>query len=173
MLSGLSGLAVSTVRGAIDELERGGYPTSQKIYRYNIARAHPVFDRTVYQIHKYLLGGFTLVPADVLQNKALDGSAFILALYLCQQGAGQGRAFPSIRQIVDAIGLEKSTVCRALRQIKAISAFLVRHCVRSNRAHAANSYFFLHKIVCKLGQQTARPALLPYINCTAIVSLMG
>ena len=84
MLSGLSGLSVSTVQHAIAELERSGYLTSQRTYRYDQDRAHLIYDRTVYQVHKYSPGGFTLVPSDILQKRGLGSSAFVLALYLCR-----------------------------------------------------------------------------------------
>lgn len=146
MLSGLSGLSPATVRSAVAELERAGYLTRQRTYRYDNQRAHMIYDRNLYQINKYQPGGFTLVPADLLRRKELTGGAFLLALYLCGQGAAQGRAFPSIRRIMDAIGGAKSTVCRALQQLRATSVFLVRHCIRHNRTFAANSYFFLRAV---------------------------
>lgn len=173
MLSGLSGLSVSTVQSAIDELERSGYLTRQRTYRFDPARAHMVYDRTVYQVHKYLPGGFTLVPSDVLQKRELSSSAFVLALYLCEQGAGRGRAFPSISQMVEAIGVAKSTVCRALQQLKTVAVFLVRHCVRSNRTYAANSYFYLHKSECQSCPPLDLTALKLYSFFKSKINVLG
>ena len=41
------------------------------------------------------------------------------------------------------VKLDRSTVCRALQQLKVASLFVVRHCIRRNHTFAANSYFFL------------------------------
>lgn len=173
MLSGLSGLSVSTVQSAIDELERGGYLTRQKTYRYDTARMRLIYDKTAYQIQKHLSGGFTLVPAALLRERGLASSAFVLALYLCQQGADQGRAFPSIRQMSDAIGIAKSTVCRALQQLKAVAVFLVRHCVRKNHTFAANSYFYLHKSVCQGSPSLALAVHKLYSGIRHLINQLG
>ncbi len=173
MLSGLSGLSVSTVRSATEELERGGYLTRQRTYRYDGARHHLVYDRTLYQIHKYLPGGFTLVPSDVLFKRKLSNAAFLLALYLCLQGADRGRAFPSIRQMVTAIGVARSTICRALQQLKTAAVFLVRHCIRHDRTHAANSYFYLHAIKRAILPALGLPALKLYTFLADRFNLSG
>lgn len=154
MLSGLSGLSVGTVRASIDALESAGYLTHQHTYRYDYHLHHLVYDRTVYQVHKYLPGGFTLIPSDYIftrtRQRGISSSAFVLGLYLFQQGAyyhngaSRGRAFPTLQMMVDAIAVAKSTVCRALQQLKAACLFFVQNCIRRNHKFTANSYFFIN-----------------------------
>lgn len=161
MLSGLTGMAPATVYASIDELERSGFLARKKKYRYDFDRRHLIYDRTEYQINKYLHGGYTLVPSELLYRRELSGGAFVLALYLCQQSGSKGRAFPSIALMAEAVGAAKSTICRCLAQLRNLGVFLVQNCVRANHTFAANSYFFLHHVepVIVAKRQIVRSAL--------------
>lgn len=164
MLAGLSGLSPATVQSAADELERAGVLTRQRKYRYDFSRQRLIFDRTLYRIDKRLPGGYTLVPEALFYKRELSSGAFVVALYLFQQGAGQGRAFPSFRRIVNMVGIAKSTICRALRQLQYASVFLVQNCVKRNRTFSSNSYFFLRTAPDQ--HRATRPWAVPCINCT-------
>lgn len=145
MLAGLSGLSVATVRSSITELERAGYLSHAKTYRYDFERGHLIYNRNIYFVNKHLPGGYTLVPASLFRARDLSSAAFVVALYVYQQGAAaaQGRAYPAISRIAMSIGIAKSTVCRALIQLKDAAMLLVQHCRKRDGAFAANSYFCL------------------------------
>lgn len=142
-LSGLSGLCPATVRKAVEELSDAGYITAARTYRYLERKDRAVYGRMSYQVDLSFLGGYTLIPRDILARMGkFTPAAFLVCLCLLLAAGNCRRAFPSISQISRLAGIARSTVCRALLQIKAVSWLLVRLCRKRSGAYAANSYHF-------------------------------
>lgn len=142
-LAGSSGLCPATVRKAVDELAQAGYLSTQRTWRYLRRKRRVVYGPTAYQLSLRFHGGYTLVPRELLgQCGGLTPAAFLTALCLLQFAGNRRRAFPSIAQLHRAAGLARSTVCRALRQLKATAWLLVLLCRKRTGAFAANSYHF-------------------------------
>lgn len=142
-LSSLSGLCPTTVRKAAIELSDAGYITTARTYRYLARKGQLVYGRMAYQVSLDFQGGFTLVSRDIFSQQGdLTPAAFLVSLCLLVAAGNRRRAFPSISLLVRLAGIARSTVCRALLQIKSSSSLLVRLCRKRNGAYAANSYHF-------------------------------
>lgn len=142
-LAALSGLCAATVRKATEELTDAGYITATRTYRYLPRKGKTVYGKKLYQVDLRYQGGYTQIPREVLtQKEALTPSAFLIFLCLRMAAGNSSRAFPSIAKIERMAGIARSTVCRALHQIKAMSEILVLLCRKRNRTFAASSYHF-------------------------------
>lgn len=142
-LASLSGLCAATVRKAVEELSAAGYISAARTYRYLPRKGRTVYGRMAYQVDLRFQGGYTLIPRDVLAHQEkLTPSAFLVCLCLLAAAGNRRRAFPSISRIAALAGVARSTVCRALLQIKSLSWLLVRLCRKRTGAFTANSYHF-------------------------------
>lgn len=147
-LSELSGCAVATVRKGLVELEEAGYVSIQRCYKYSGALGRLVYARPIYQLDLSFKGGYTQMPRDIFAYGGSVGNAtFVVLMYLHQQAGNGTRAYPSINRVCRALGMGCSSVCRALQAIKELSCWLVRRCVKKNRAFACNSYHVVN--VCE------------------------
>lgn len=142
-LSALSGLCPATVRRAVEELSGAGYLSAGRTYRYLARKGRVVFGRMAYQVRLSFEGGYTLIPRDLLAQRAeLTPAAFLVCLCLLMSAGNRRRAFPSISRLSRLAGIARSTVCRALAQIRSVSWLLVQLCRKRTGAFAANSYCF-------------------------------
>lgn len=140
-LSGLAGLSVATVRKALAELDEGGYITRQQTYRFHTGKNMPVYGKSAYQCSLDFSGGFTMVPRTLL-TLSMSDSSFAICLFLYFSAGNRNRAFPSISRIAASVGIARSTVCRALKQLKQLPILLVQLCKKTNRAFTSSSYIF-------------------------------
>lgn len=162
-LSAISGLSAATVRRAAEELQTAGYISAARTYRWSKKHRRVIYGKKCYCCSLRFPGGYTLVPREILpQIRELSASAFCVLLYLCRAAGNTRRAYPSISRISTAVGIARSTVCRALRQLKEISQLLVQLCRKANGAFAASSYHLV-SVLCSRhqvpprGNQTATP----------------
>lgn len=156
-LASLSGLCAATVRGAVEELSDAGYISKARTYRYLPRKGRTVYGRMAYQVDLRFQGGYTLIPRDVLAHQGkLTPSAFLVCLCLLVAAGNRRRAFPSISRISALAGIARSTVCRALLQIRSMSWLLVRPCRKRRGDFAANSYHFA-TVLAGTADLTAEP----------------
>lgn len=143
-LAGLSGCCAATVRKATEELTAAGYISVSRTYRYLPRKRRTVYGRKTYQVNLGFQGGYTLIPRDFLdwqqRQEELTPAAFVVCLYLFVAAGNTRRAFPSISRIGRLVGVARSTVCRALLQIKLLSGFLIQFCRKRDGSFAASSY---------------------------------
>lgn len=142
-LGTLSGCCITTVRKATEELADAGYISMTQTYRYLPQKGRRVYGRKVYQVNLSFQGGYTLIPRDMLnlaQRDGLTASTVLVCLALCVEAGNSRRAYPSISRIGRMVGIARSTVCRALLQIKALPEILVLRCRKRNGSFAASSY---------------------------------
>jgi len=149
LLAKYSRCSVSTVRKAVEELERAGYITSYHNHKYSLEQGRVVYDRNSYVCNLSFRGGFTMVPRHIL-DWDLTAGAFSVCLYLCYQAGSGSRAFPSLRKIGKMLGMSHATVCRAVAALKQLRGMLVLACVKVNRAFSSNSYYFVTEAKCAL-----------------------
>lgn len=141
-LAALAGCSVTTARKALGELERAGYITKTRHYKYDETKGRLVYDQYTYHCDLGFHGGFTLVPRDLFGH-TLISSAFVLCLYLYLRAGNRNRAFPSLNTICKDLWMGKATVCRALKALGAAGRIYAQHCLKTNRAFSKNSYIFL------------------------------
>ena len=154
-LAALSGLCPATARKAVEELSQAGYLSFGRTWRYLQRKRRVVYGPTAYQLSLDFEGGYTLIPRDLLEQSAgLTHAAFLVCLCLLRCAGSSRRAFPSISALQRAAGLARSTVCRALQQLKSQAWLLVLLCRKRSGAFAANSYHFATVLT---GPQAAAP----------------
>lgn len=142
-LAALSGCCAATVRKATEELSDAGYITAARTYRYLPRKHRVVYGRKAYQVSLRFQGGYTLIPRELLARKdELTPAAFLVCLCLAVAAGNRRRAYPSISVIGRMVGIARSTVCRALSQIKLLPGILVLLCQKRNGSFAASSYHF-------------------------------
>ena len=143
-LSGLSGLCPATVRKCVEELSALGYIAAARTCRYLERRGRSVYGQTEYRVALDFEDGYTLIPRELLlRQRGLTPSAFLLCLCLLMAAGNSRRAFPSISRLAQLAGVARSTVCRALLQLKAVPWLLVQLCRRRRGDFAASSYHFV------------------------------
>lgn len=149
-LSALTGLSSATVRRAAEELHSAGYVFSARTYRWSKRKQRMIYGKKCYCCTLQFAGGYTLVPRTILsQMPVLAPSSFCILLYLCQAAGNTRRAYPSISRVSAAVGVARSTVCRALHQLRESSVLLIQLCRKVNGAFAASSYYLVQ---CLHGQ---------------------
>lgn len=158
-----SGCAASSVRIAVRELTDAGWVKTEKTYVWNAALGRRVYGKTAYQIKPMPAKGWTLLPRDFLRrNINLNASAFVVAAYLYVAAGSSRRAFPSIAQMAEAIGLSARTICRTLKHIRQMGELFVMHCISRKGDFAANSYH-----ICTVVSHT------PYTNKELKTRVLG
>lgn len=144
-LATLSHCSVSTVRKAVKQLSDAGYVHFSRSYRYLPRKGRMVYGPMAYQVDLSFDGGYTLIPRDIFEeaiNSELTASSVVIMLSMLVAAGNQRRAWPSISRIERMVGAVRSTVCRALRQIKSMLGILVLLCRKRNGSYAASSYHF-------------------------------
>lgn len=141
-LAALASCTVSTARKALEELESSGYITRCRHYRYDEKQRRLVYDQYTYHCDLRFDGGYTLIPRNLFGYE-LKNSAFVLCLYLYLRAGNGTRAFPSLNRTSRELWMAISTVCRALKALTGAGIILAQICIKANRAHSNNSYFFL------------------------------
>jgi DNA-binding transcriptional regulator YhcF (GntR family) len=154
-LAALAACSVTTARKALEELGSSGYISRCRHYRYDETRKRPVYDQYTYHCDLELDSCYTLIPRDLFRH-ALKNSAFVLCLYLYLRAGNGSRAFPSLNRISRELWMAVSTACRALKALTGAGVILAQFCVKANRAHTSNSYFFL--CVCPVTAHAAQVA---------------
>lgn len=160
-LSAMTGLSSATVRRAAEELHSAGYVFSARTYRWSKKKQRMVYGKKCYSCALKFAEGYTLVPRTILsQMTVLAPSSFCILLYLCQAAGNTRRAYPSISRISAAVGVARSTVCRALHQLRESPALLVQLCRKVNGAFAASSYHLVQLLggQCCVQSQQCRSA---------------
>lgn len=141
-LSALASCSIATARKALEELERGKYITRYRNFRYDEKLNRMVYDKYTYHCDIRFDGGYTLIPRTLFGHE-LKNSTFALCLYLYLRAGNGTRAFPSLNRTSRELWMAVSTVCRALKALSLAGVILAQLCIKANRAHANNSYFFL------------------------------
>lgn len=141
-LAALASCTIATARKALEELESSGYITRCRHYRYNELLKRPVYDQYTYHCDLKFDGGYTLIPRNLFGYE-LKNSTFVLCLYLYLRAGNGTRAFPSLNRTSKELWMAISTVCRALKALTGAGVILAQICIKANRAHSNNSYFFL------------------------------
>jgi len=141
-LAALASCTITTARKALDELESSGYITRCRHYRYDEKLNRLVYDQYTYHCDLKFDGGYTLIPRDLFGH-ALKNSTFVLCLYLYLRAGNGTRAFPSLNRISKELWMAISTACRALKALTGTGIILAQLCIKANKAHSNNSYFFL------------------------------
>ncbi len=155
-LASLAACSVPTARKSLLELENAGYVERCRNYRFDEDLGRKVYDRTVYHCALSFRGGFTLIPRTLFSYPELRNSSFAVALYLFFRAGCRRRAFPSLRRVCRELWMSSATLCRALRQLNATSLFLVRRCLKRDRAFSCNSYFLCANTVSGLRRSLRR-----------------
>lgn len=141
-LAELSGVSMATVKKAAGELAEAGWLTVSRTYVWNEKLGRRVYGKKEYQLAPVPKRGWTRIPRDYInRNTKITSASFVIGLYLYVAGSKDRRAFPSISKIAGAVGVARSTVCRALHQIKQMGDFLVQLCRTAKKVFAANSYY--------------------------------
>lgn len=143
-LAKLSGLSVTTIRKAIDELTSAEYIVHIRTHRYNEQLGRMVYDKSVYHCLLPTTKDFTMIPWRIFDAPMTSG-AFTAALYLYYQAGTKSRCFPSLAAICQGIGASMATVCRARRILDTVRLFCVLQCRKLNRAFSSNSYHILQQ----------------------------
>lgn len=167
-LAALAACSIATARKALDKLEKGKYITRCRHDRYNEKLQRLVYDQYTYQCDTRYEGGYTLIPRDLFGHE-LKNSTFALCLYLYLRAGNGTRAFPSLKRTSRELWMAVSTVCRALKALAGAGVILAQICMKANRAHASNSYFFL--CVSPVTAQAAQDA--PFGACQVIRTLLS
>lgn len=157
-LAALSGVSTATVRNAAEELAETGWLTVSRTYVWNKKLGRRVYGQKEYQLTPVPRRGWTRIPRDYINRNTNHAPApFVIGLYLYVAGSRDRRAFPSISKIAGAVGVARSTVCRALHQIKQMGDFLVQLCRTAKNVFAANSYYLCTILHCSpvTGQEYA------------------
>ena len=141
-LASFAQCSVSTARAALTELVAHGYITSRKVYRYDVGLGRTVYAKTAYTCVLGLSVGFTMVPRAVFTHRVRP-SSFLVLLYLYFQAGNDRRAFPSLSKISADLDMARSTVCHSLRELGHARLVYAQACIKANRAHSFNSYYFL------------------------------
>ena len=134
-------LATGTVLKAVQELTAAGVLQIKRAYHFDKNKNRLVRDRNTYVCDLCFHGGYTLVPYSMLQHRQLTAGVFVFCLYIYRVIGNAGRAYPSINRAAAAIGIAKSTACRALRALKNLPEFLVQFCKKASGGLTSNSYF--------------------------------
>ncbi len=143
-LAGLSGLSVTTIRKAIEELASAEYIVHIRTHRYNEQLGRMVYDKNVYHCLLPTIENFTMVPWRIFDAPMTCG-AFVAALYLYYRAGNNSRCFPSLSAICQGIGASMATVCRARKILDTVRLFCVLQCKKLNRAFSSNSYHILQQ----------------------------
>lgn len=141
-LAVLASCSIATARKALEELENGKYITRCRNYRYNEKLNRMVYDKYTYHCDIRFDGGYTLIPRTIFGHE-LKNSTFALCLYLYLQAGNGTKAFPSLNQTSKELWMAVSTVCRAFKALANNGVILAQFCIKANRAHGNNSYYFL------------------------------
>lgn len=141
-----------TVQVHLQELERKGYISKLRRYRYSLSLGRPVFDNNEYRLHLPTEGGYTLIPSSILQ-KGVTGACFAVMLYLYLCAGREGRAHPSIRHIAgtrkdcdSGCGVSKASICRALKVLARMKFFIKLFCQTVRGCLSCNSYLLTEMV---------------------------
>lgn len=137
----LTGLSQATIRKATEELVDANYITVEHNYKYNEVANRYVYDRNVYTCTLDFSQGYTLLPRTIFATtRHISSSCFTILMFLYHQAGQRKRAWPSISMICSTLGMANSTVCLALRSLKALSCLVVHSCIKVNNSFANNTY---------------------------------
>ena len=143
-LAKICGCSVGTVRQGVAELASAGYITIEKKYWYCEELKELLRDTNAYHIiPQNDRDGYTLVPFKLLDLK-ITNAALLVALYLMKRIGMKRRAWPSLRRGFQAsLGLSRTTICAAIRQLAACGALFYMQCLKTNNALSCNTYMIL------------------------------
>lgn len=149
----------ATAQQAVSELIQGGYIIKKRCYRFDEG-----LNRLVYASNAYnwvrRIGGYTLVRREILDYE-LTAAAFANLLFIYRCAGREGRAYPSLRRIAGllancvggSLDMAKSTVARALAELRCLQAIVRHRCWTKRSYYAANSYY-LSDMVISDGRQS-------------------
>ena len=141
--------SVTTVETAIDRLVDTGY-IIETIPNHYYSKKH---GRYVNSSNSYILDmsfpyGFTLIPRSLFSKCYGEYSSFVVAAGIrCIMG-NKTRAWPSLKEISEVLGIAISTICRAIKYLVTTKVLYCQHCIKQNRAFSKNSYYFLQASAC-------------------------
>ncbi len=130
-----------TVRQAIEQLQELGYLQVIRRWRYSA-----YLDRIIYASNGYMLRnidtqkGYTLLPCGVVSAQ-ITHCAFAVLCHGYRYSGREGRFYASLRHMAKKCLYSKSTVIRALEQLRRLQMVARLHCIKLNRSYACNSYY--------------------------------
>lgn len=139
-LSRIIGRDTQTIQRAVAELASAGYLQIKRCHCWDDERQTVINDSNLYTLSMDFAAGYALAPYSIFRYCGLTPAAFVVSLYILQAAGSAHRAYPSISKIMSAVGISRSTVCRALRAIKELPLFLVQLCCKLDRKLSCNSY---------------------------------
>lgn len=146
-----AGVCVTTAYSALAELERMGFLSRQRCYRYREESRRVVYAASRYCLHIDLMGGYTLLPyttARRLLAAQISHAAFAVYLILaCRQGRNNNHAYPSLRTTAANADLAKATVCRALLVLIRVQLIVRNRCVNQFDCYSCNCYYVIVNVV--------------------------
>lgn len=142
-LARITGCAPKTVQQSVELLADAGYiTTTTHTTRWDSERAMVMTDTNIYTLSMDFSAGYALLPYRIFRAyRELTPAAFVVCLYIHLAAGAAHRAFPSIGKIAAAVGISRSTVCRAIAIIKSLPAFVVQMCRKKNGAMTCSSYY--------------------------------
>ncbi len=169
-LAHLAGCSPLTARKAVQALQEAGYLSSSRTYRYHKHLKRMVYGKRAYSCALQYDGGYTLIPRSMIrETAAVTPAAFCVLLYVCLCAGNKRRAYPSITKICDALDMARSTVCRALQQIKQLACVVVQLCRKVNGCMAASSYHLVQMLAANMFaakslKDTESPCIDPWVR---------
>lgn len=153
-----SGLCEATVMQALEELEAGHYIKRKRNWRFSKGLNRAVIASNTYKLCRNRSSGYTLIRASIFSQK-ITPATFCVLLFLYRCAGRNQRAFPSIRYIAGAwkektgrgLDMAKSTVQLALKLLKELQAFDLRHCDTKRGCKSNNSYYMTDMVLKKSG----------------------
>ena len=145
-LAATANCSVHTVQSAVRSLADNSYLTVEANYRrvgLDALRTTNIYHITAQDMTK----GYTQIPVK-LCAAPITHAAYLVGCYLFKLiGVGK-RAFPSLRKGFEkSLGLARTTVIAAIRQLVSNGFFYILSCRKANRAMSMNSY-----CVCAWGE---------------------
>ena len=155
-LANLAGVSSDTAAKAVRELKAAGYITMANTHYYDKKKGRVVRGKNVYSCDlNALKAGYTFLPREIFAQSLTIGQRFIyIGLYV--SAGNQRKAFPSIREIQQATGCARSTVCEALKVLKKLPGLLVQLCRKRSGAFTRSAYHF-----CTVAAARVQKTLIP------------
>lgn len=132
-LAKLTGLSAKTVQRATTQLEASGLIT--------ITQRHGVGGRLSYNGYTVttLSGGFTLISNDIFRC-GISKSAFCVYLYLRKCAGNSTKAFPSLTNMAENLGITIKTILVSVAELVSRKLLGKNHCKRQDGSYGHNQY---------------------------------
>ncbi len=155
-LARLTGLSTKTVLRATAQLEDCGLIA--------ITRRHGMGGRRSYNGYTIapVTGSFTLIPSEIFRC-GLSKSAFCAYLYLRKCAGKNTKAFPSLSNMAENLGITIKTILSAVAELVSSNLLGKNHCRRKDGSYGHNQYYLkslakaIQRIIAPLFPSPASP----------------